>query len=127
MIEARAKDLEPAPFADEACAPRQTLPDIVLVLSESGVVPSRIPGWTASADFDALYRSYDGAIHIARAETHGGGTWISEASVMSGLSMADFGWMRPYVTMLLKGRLGHGLPAMLRACGSKADSWRMIA
>ncbi|HMN71493.1 MAG TPA: sulfatase-like hydrolase/transferase [Rhodoblastus sp.] len=113
---AQVKDASPFAMAS-ACAEAARKPDIFLVLGESAVVPSRIPGWRADPEFTAQYRSADGQIHATRAETHGGGTWITETSILSGLSMADFGWMRPYATTFLRGRLKHGLPAFLKACG----------
>ena len=93
------------------------LPDIVLVLSESAVPPSFVPGWKFPPGLLGHFMSYDDRLHRAGVETHGGGTWISEASVMTGLSMADFGWMRSYPTLLMQGRVHNGLPATLAACG----------
>lgn len=113
-----AKAPEAPPFTPAAaCDPAARPPDIFLVLDESAVPPSRVPGWRFDPGIEDHMRSYDGVIHAARVETHGGGTWITHASVLSGLSMADFGWMRPYVTMMLRGRLHHSLPLALAACG----------
>lgn len=99
------------------CVAGPDAPDIFLVLSESGVGPSSVPGWRWPAGFDDFLRSYDGKAHKARVETYGGGTWIAHTSVLAGLSMADFGWIRSYVTMVLNGRLRHSLPQSLAACG----------
>lgn len=107
------------PFRAAApCTADADAPDIFLVLSESGVPPSTIPGWPTPPELtDAAFASFDGKMHGARVETYGGGTWISHMSVMTGLSMEDFGWRKPYVTMALRGKLRHGLPQALAACG----------
>lgn len=108
------------PFTQEpACKVDAGAPDIVLTLSESAVPPAQIPGWKFDASLQDYFKSSDNEIHRARAETHGGGTWVTHTSVVSGLSMADFGWMRPYATMLLRDRLHHGLAAALAKCGYK--------
>lgn len=105
-------------FAQPAkCEIGDDAPDIFLVLSESGFSSSGAPQWNWPDGFDAMLSSYDGRLHKARVEVHGGGTWVSHMSVMSGLSMADFGWMKTYSTITLKGRLRHSLPATLQACG----------
>lgn len=118
--QAAARAVGAAPFAAaEACAISPDAPDIVVVLSESAVIPSTVPGWRTPPELEGKFRSFDGAQHAARVETFGGGTWISHTSVLSGLSMAEFGWMRPYATLLLNGRLRHGLPDALVACGYK--------
>jgi hypothetical protein len=113
-----ARVIDASPFEPAApCEPGSNPPDIVLVLSESAVIPSTVPGWRTPRALEDKFRSFDGAQHGARVETFGGGTWISHTSVLSGLSMAEFGWMRPYATLLLKGRLRHGLATALAACG----------
>jgi hypothetical protein len=99
------------------CSNLKQRPDIVLTLSESAVPPSDVPGWSFDEALSKRFKSFDGRTHRARVETHGGGTWISFASVMTGLSMADFGWKRPYATMLLNDELHHGLAATLARCG----------
>jgi phosphoglycerol transferase MdoB-like AlkP superfamily enzyme len=106
-----------APFLRGAGCEMSQAPDIVLVLSESAVPPAQVPGMKHDPSIMPYFESFDGKLHRAGVETHGGGTWISESSVMSGLSMADFGWMRSYPTMLLRDRLKTGLPASLAACG----------
>ena len=114
----RQTSVVPFPF-ESACARTVNAPDIILTLSESGVPPAQIPGWKFDSSLQNYFKSYDGEVHRARVETHGGGTWITHTTVTSGLSMADFGWMRPYATMLLRERLHHGLPAALAKCGYK--------
>ena len=52
-------------------------------------------------------------------ETFGGGTWITTASFMSSLPAVEFGWLRPYLPVYLKGRVHHSLPQLLSKCGYK--------
>ena len=109
-----------APFAlHDGCPTAADFPDIILTLSESAVPPASIPGWKFDPSINDYFKSWDGGVHKARAETHGNGTWVSHTSVNSGLSMADFGWMRPYATMLLRDRIRHGLADALARCGYK--------
>lgn len=120
LSEAASRVADAQPFAPAArCAAAPGAPDIVLVLGESAMAPSLAPGWRTPPQLADAFRSFDGRSHHARVEAFGGGTWISHTSVLSGLSMAEFGWMRPYATVLLKERLRHGLPGALAACGYK--------
>ena len=118
-VSIRLAGIQPQPpfLASLECKPLAAAPDIILTLSESAVPPAAIPGWRFDASLQDYFKSFDGEVHRARVETHGGGTWVTHTSVTSGLSMADFGWMRPYATMLLRDRLHHGLPAALEKCG----------
>jgi phosphoglycerol transferase MdoB-like AlkP superfamily enzyme len=110
------RNAEPFP-ASEACPAPGRSPDIVLTLSESAVLPAQIPGWSFDAALSERFKSFDGSTRKARVETYAGGTWISYASVIAGVSMADFGWKRPYATMLLREGLHHSLAATLARCG----------
>lgn len=108
------------------CREARQRPDIVVTLSESMVPPARIPEWRlsgpmarAAGDMDRSLRSFDGRTHGLRVETYGGGTWVSEAQLLTGLSMADLGWRRPYATLFLEGAVDHSLPSYLKQCGYK--------
>ena len=50
-------------------------------------------------------------------ETFGGGTWITNLSLMTGLAAGDFGWRNPYLTTILQDRVGGALPEVLARCG----------
>jgi phosphoglycerol transferase MdoB-like AlkP superfamily enzyme len=110
---------DPSPVADEVCAASATSPDIVVVLQESAVAPERFPSWHASPLLQSSFKSFDGQTHGLRVETYAGGTWISVAQFMTGLSMADLDWRRPYATLTLEGKVGHSLPQHLKKCGYK--------
>lgn len=109
-----------APYPAWTCSVDASAPDVVMVLSESTVMPAQIPewGWAAGQDaVDRSFRSFDGRAHRARVETFAGATWVSEAQVLSGMSMADLGWMRPYAARFMQGATTNALPARLKACG----------
>lgn len=104
------------PFPSDTCRASRK-PDVVVVLSESAVVPQRFPEWMGALPGLEAFRSFDGQVHGLRVETYAGGTWISEVQLMAGLSLADLDWRRPYATLFLEGRLQHSLPGRLRDCG----------
>jgi hypothetical protein len=109
-----------APFESFKCDQGGSWPDIVLVLNESIIRPSTIPGWKSPAGIDDGFRSFDGKVHSLRVETYAGSTWVSELQALSGLSMADLGWRRSYATLFLQDRIQHSLPQHLRDCGYKS-------
>jgi phosphoglycerol transferase MdoB-like AlkP superfamily enzyme len=102
---------------DVSCGGDSSKPDLFVVLSESQTNPSyfpqvRVPNWMAAA-----FQSQDGHVYPLQVETFGGGTWVTNFSVMTGLSGADFGWQSPYVTQILEGRVKASLPDLLARCG----------
>jgi hypothetical protein len=102
------------------CISSKSRPDIIIVLSESGVPPGNVPGWKYNKAIDARLASYDGQIHKLRVETYGGGSTVTATSLLGGLSMADIpGWMKSYVQIFLKNKIQDALPDFLRACGYK--------
>ena len=105
------------PFPSWTCPSSRDRPDIFAVLSESAVAPTRIPEWRSSTDLARAFQSFDGQTHGLRVETYAGGTWISEAQFMTGLSPADLGWRRPYATLFLEDHVQHSLPLHLKECG----------
>lgn len=92
-------------------------PDVMLILSESQADPGLFPGVKLPTDFRKLFASEDGAIRPLTVETYGGGTWVTNFSVLTGLSSTDFGWQSSYVTELMEGRVRGALPELLAACG----------
>ena len=52
-----------------------------------------------------------------RVETYGGGSWLTEFSILSGLSTRSFGGMQPFVQPLMAGKLHDTLPQALRRNG----------
>ncbi len=92
-------------------------PDLFLILSESQTSPSYFPQVNVPEWMAASFRSQDQRVHPLQVETFGGGTWVTNFSVMTGLSGADFGWQSPYVTQILEGRVKGSLPSLLARCG----------
>jgi phosphoglycerol transferase MdoB-like AlkP superfamily enzyme len=69
------------------------------------------------ASLERLFRSHNGKIHNMRVETYGGASWLTEFSVMTGLSTYSFGSMRPFVQSMMAGNLKATLPESPMRCG----------
>ncbi len=117
LIEAaKAASLPPFPVAG-ACETAHKPPHIVLIHQESIVQPSLLPGVRYDHSVDPLFKSHDGAIHKLRVETYGGASWLTEFSILTGLSTHSFGGMRPFVQSLLAGKVRDTLTDTLARCG----------
>ena len=109
---------EVEPFAAAGpCAMTEPKPDIFVVLSESQTDLSRLNRYGIDRQFANRFRSADGKRRELRVETFGGGTWISNFSLMTGLSSLDFGWRAPYLTTAMEGRVHESLATELARCG----------
>ncbi|MGF6172082.1 sulfatase-like hydrolase/transferase [Ensifer sp. 4252] len=102
---------------DVSCGAAASQPDLFVVLSESQTSPSYFPEVTVPEWMSSSFQSQDGRVHPMQVETFGGGTWVTNFSVMTGLSGADFGWQSPYVTQILEGRVKASLPSLMARCG----------
>ena len=118
-FEARLEAMAPqAPFPDTVdCGDRTQLPDVFFVLSESQSDPAYFSQIEQGVGFAEKFAPAAGRPHPMTVETFGGGTWITNLSLMTGLSSTDFGWRSPYLTITLEGRVGGALPEVLGACG----------
>lgn len=106
------------PFA--AAGPCDTAgprPDIFIVLSESQTDLGQFNQHGLAEQFGGRFRSADGKRRELRVETFGGGTWISNFSLMTGLSSLDFGWRAPYLTTAMEGKVQQSLATELSRCG----------
>jgi hypothetical protein len=92
------------------------LPDVLLVHAESQLPPRDIPSW-GTGMLSNSFMSGDGKIRSFGVETYGGSSWITVSSVMSGLSGADFDWMRQFISTSMTGKIDDAVPAVLAACG----------
>lgn len=111
-----AKAVEP--FADTVnCGAESDRADIIVSLAESQVPPSVFPDLSMPAAVNKLFRSGDGGVRSLHVETFGAGTWMTNFSVLTGLSTADFGWQAPYVNNVMEGKIHGALPEMLSRCG----------
>jgi hypothetical protein len=99
------------------CNPGNKRPDLFLVLSESQTAPSVLPQLSIPARDEESFRSADGQTRPLFVEIFGGGTWMTNFSVLTGLSTADLGWQGPYVNQLFEGRINGALPDVLARCG----------
>ena len=106
------------PFAEAGpCDMTEPKPDILVVLSESQTDLSRLNRYGLDRQFANRFRSADGKRRELRVETFGGGTWISNFSLMTGLSSLDFGWRAPYLTTAMEGKVHQSLATELARCG----------
>ena len=76
-----------APFQiPAACHPSSKPPHIILIHQESVAQPSQFPALGYDKSVDTFFRSADGKLHKLRVETYGGASWLTEFSVLTGLS-----------------------------------------
>ncbi|MBN8910386.1 MAG: hypothetical protein J0H99_28150, partial [Rhodospirillales bacterium] len=92
LIEAAPQNA-PHPFARAACTRATKPPHIILSHEESVGPPSLFPQIKYDPALDSLFKSFDGQMHKMRVETFGGGSWLTESSVLLGLSSQFFGGM----------------------------------
>jgi hypothetical protein len=105
-------------FASESqCTPSTKPPHIVLIHQESLVPPSLFPRLQYDRALDQFFLSDDGRLHRLRVETYGGGSWVTEFALLTGISTKAFGDMRMFVQVLMEGRLKETLPQALANCG----------
>lgn len=106
------------PFSPPAaCETAGQKPDLFVVLSESQTDLSRLEQYGLDKEFSERFRSSDGKRRGLHVETFGGGTWISNFSLMTGLSSLEFGWRAPYLTTMMEGRVHQSLATELARCG----------
>jgi hypothetical protein len=99
------------------CGRAEDKSDFFLVLSESQSPGALGPDLPIPADVRGSFRSGDGRVRMMNVETFGAGTWMTNFSVLTGLSTADFGWQAPYVNAVMEGRVRHSLPRLMADCG----------
>ena len=96
-----------------------TRPDIIQVLEESTFDPSNFAGCTIPQCHVKMFQPdhYTRAYGPLRTHTFGGGTWVSEFSVLSGMPQDIFGPAGMYAPFVLAPRLHDSLPMQLRREG----------
>jgi sulfatase-like protein len=99
------------------CSTPTKPPHIILIHEESIVPPSHFPTLQYDRSVDRLFASHDGKEHRLRVETYGGASWLTEFSVLTGLSTHSFGGMSQFVQPLMAGKLRDTLPETLGRCG----------
>lgn len=113
---ARSADGQPF-LIPTKCTPERKPPHIILIHQESVVQPALFPTLNYDRSVDSFFRSIDGETHKMRVETYGGASWLTEFSILTGLSTHSFGGMRPFVQSLLAGKVRDTLPEALQRCG----------
>ena len=116
-MEAAARTALPDFASDSQCRPSTKPPHIVLIHQESLVPPSLFPRLQYDRTLDRFFLSDDGRLHRLRVETYGGGSWVTEFALLTGISTKAFGDMRMFVQVLMEGRLKETLPQSLANCG----------
>lgn len=111
-----AKPFETAPD----CIGFEERPDIYVVLSESSTNFGNYPQVNLQTVPKDAFLSQDNTEHVLRVETFGGGTWVSNLALMTGLSTRDFGWRAPYLTVQLQERIQESLATLLNGCGYRS-------
>ena len=117
LLDALASQPKP-PFAIPAsCTPAQKPPHIILIHQESVFPPSLFKAIDYDHGLDPFFKSFDGRLHKLRVETYGGASWLTEFSVLAGISTYSFGGMRTFVQSLMQGKIHGALPQTLAKCG----------
>ena len=91
-------------------------PDIVMVHNESVFDPRifNLPIQDNVAEYLAPQDSVNGQLQV---NIHGGYSWLSEFSVMTGLDTEDFGQQAAYLPVLMPGKVKHSLLTHLKSLG----------
>jgi hypothetical protein len=99
------------------CATPYKKPHVILIHQESMVPPSHF----RDLDFDKavlpFFQSFDGSVRKMRVETYGGASWLTEFSVLAGVSTYSFGTMRQFVQAFMEGRVRETIPQVMESCG----------
>ena len=118
--------LEAAPHANSSaraftiptsCRLTSRPPHIILIHQESVVQPSLFPALRYDQSVDPFFRSDDQGLHKLRVETYGGASWLTEFSLLAGVSTHSFGGMRQFVQTFTQNRLKDTVPQVLERCG----------
>ncbi len=117
LMEATARTGLPDFASESQCTPSAKPPHLVLIHQESLVPPSLFPKLQYDRALDRFFLSDDGQLHRLRVETYGGGSWVTEFALLTGISTKAFGDMRMFVQVLMEGRLKETLPQTLANCG----------
>ena len=118
--------IEKLPFDPKAVVPAAAtcrvpagtlLPHIIVISDEASIDTTRLPGLVPDPKLVDHFKSYDGVARSLSVETYGGGTWLTELSVLTGLSTRTFGPFSAIATRLVADRVKQSLPQWLNECG----------
>jgi hypothetical protein len=113
----RAAAAGPGFLLPASCAPAARPPHIILIHQESVVQPSLFPALSYDRAVEPFFRSYDDRLYPLRVETYGGASWLTEFSLLAGVSTHSFGGMRQFVQTFTQNKLKDTLPQALERCG----------
>jgi phosphoglycerol transferase MdoB-like AlkP superfamily enzyme len=116
-LEAAASTALPRFAPLSGCTTTTAPPHILLIHQESLVQPSLFPQLDYDRVLDRFFLSDDGKLHPLRVETYGGVSWVTDFSLMAGISSRFFGSMRTFVQVFTTGKLTETLPQSLKNCG----------
>jgi phosphoglycerol transferase MdoB-like AlkP superfamily enzyme len=106
------------PFAGiGSCATAGRKPHVILIHQESMVPPSLFDGLAYDKRVLPFFQSDDGKVHKLRVETFGGASWLTEFSVLAGVSTYSFGSMRQFVQAFMEGKVRETIPQVMETCG----------
>jgi phosphoglycerol transferase MdoB-like AlkP superfamily enzyme len=119
LVEAapRAAAAGPGFSVPTSCETSARPPHIILIHQESIVQPSLFPTLRYDHAVDPFFRSYDDRLYPLRVETYGGASWLTEFSLLAGVSTHSFGGMRQFVQTFTQNKLKDTLPQALQRCG----------
>lgn len=100
-----------------SCTPPAKTPHIILIHQESVVPPALFPTLSYDRSLDTFFHSLDGRLNKLRVETYGGASWLTEFSLLTGLSTQSFGGMRQFLQHVTAGGIHDTLPQALARCG----------
>jgi hypothetical protein len=87
-------------------------PNIVLIHQQSVFPPSHIPSISYDKSIDPFFSSFDDKVHKLRVEVFAYSSWLSQFSVLTGLSSASFGKLQLLADFIMKGKLGDTPPSL---------------
>ena len=117
LLEAAPQASGPAFQPLSGCDTAHHKPHIILIHQESVVPPSLFKGLEYDHSADPFFKSHDGRLHKMRVETYGGASWLTEFSVLAGVSTHSFGSMRQFVQAFMEGKVRETIPQVLKDCG----------
>jgi phosphoglycerol transferase MdoB-like AlkP superfamily enzyme len=113
----KAAAATPAFTIPGSCDTHAKPPHIILIHQESVVQPSLFKQLSYDHSVDPLFLSADSSLHQMRVETYGGASWLTEFSLLAGVSTHSFGGMRQFVQTFTQNKLKDTLPQALERCG----------
>jgi phosphoglycerol transferase MdoB-like AlkP superfamily enzyme len=113
----KATAATPAFTIPRTCDTSAKPPHIILIHQESVVQPSLFKQLSYDHAVDPLFLSDDSNLHQMRVETYGGASWLTEFSLLAGVSTHSFGGMRQFVQTFTQNKLKDTLPQALERCG----------